>query len=307
MANFDMSKLDLNLLKVFDALMRHRSVSAAARELHLSQSTVSHALSRCRQQLADPLFVSGRQAMEPTPRALALAPAFAQALATIDDAISQSTGFDAANSQRRFTLAVGSYFEMVLLPPLMAAVMAQAPGVSLRLQVLGASDYERELEQGELDLVVGFTEPAHLSPRLSQQQLASASVSLLSGQPLPEVPTPAEVAALPYIYPSDWGHSQLLLDNWLAGAGLARQIRLQVADFQALPGVLQQTPLAVVLPSAVANLYARQYGLQQRLLADPALRFNQVLAWHPRFALEPGLLWLKELIIDSSQQQQPAN
>ncbi|WKE65363.1 LysR family transcriptional regulator [Gallaecimonas kandeliae] len=297
MADIDMSRLDLNLLKVFDTLMLCRSVSEAARQLHLSQSTVSHALARLRDQLGDPLFVAGRSGMQPSPRAQALAPAFRQALTLVDDALAQAPAFDPASSERRFTLAAGSYVDMVLLPPLMAALMAKAPGVSLRLRVLGQSDYEQELERGELDLVLGFNEPAHLSPRLEQQPLVTESVSLLSGRPL-AAPTPAKLGSLQYIYPSDWGHSQLLLDHWLQGHGIQRQIRLQVPDFQAIPGVLASTELVVVVPSAVAGLYARQHGLHAYPLAASGLSFTQVMAWHPRFAQDPGLHWLKEQILD---------
>ncbi|WP_115720162.1 LysR family transcriptional regulator [Gallaecimonas mangrovi] len=296
MANIDM-QLDLNLLKVFDALMQCRSVSQAAKKLHLSQSTVSHALARCRSQLNDPLFVAGPSGMAPTPRAAALAPAFAEALATIEAAINENRAFDAASSQRRFTLAVGSYFDMVLLPKLMPRLLAQSPGVSLRLRVLGDSDYQRELEQGELDLVIGFTEPAQLSSALQQQRLVTESVSLLSGQVLATPLTAKQLAALEYIYPSDWGHSQLLLDNWLKAQGIERRVRLQVPDFQALPGVLAATALCVALPTAVAELYARQHGLFCYPIAQQSLQFTLVQAWHPRFAQEPGLCWLRAQIL----------
>lgn len=49
-------RLDLNLLPVFDAIYRHRSVRLAADELAMSTSALSHALSRLRATLNDPLF-----------------------------------------------------------------------------------------------------------------------------------------------------------------------------------------------------------------------------------------------------------
>ncbi|WP_341502275.1 LysR family transcriptional regulator [Gallaecimonas sp. GXIMD4217] len=292
-----MSRLDLNLLRIFEALLATKSVSRAARALHLSQSTVSHALARLREQLDDPLFVQSRDGMQPTPRAQALAPAFGQALSLVEEAVSQRQRFVPAEAQRRFTLAGGSYFDMVLLPPLMAALAEQAPGVSLRLTGLGPSDYEKELEEGELDLVVGFAAPRHLSHRLARVELVTESLSLLSGRPLPAELSPAWLGEQQHIYPSDWGHSQLLLDNWLRLHGVERRIRLQVPDFLAVPGLLARTELVVVLPSAVARQFAEQHGLHERALPEAALRFTQVLAWHPRFAVDPGLVWLKSQIL----------
>ena len=67
-----LSRLDLNLLTVFDMLMQERNVTRAAERLHLSQSTVSHALGRLRTALDDPLFVMSRREMMPTERAKAL-------------------------------------------------------------------------------------------------------------------------------------------------------------------------------------------------------------------------------------------
>lgn len=67
--------LDLNLVRVLDALLRHRSVTLAARELGLSQSATSHALARLRSVLDDPLFIRDKQTFVPTARAAACAPA----------------------------------------------------------------------------------------------------------------------------------------------------------------------------------------------------------------------------------------
>ncbi len=307
MVNIDMSRLDLNLLRIFEALLASKSVSRAARQLHLSQSTVSHALARLREQLDDPLFVPSADGMQPTPRAQALAPAFGQALSLVEEAVSQRQIFVPAQAQRRVTLAVGSYFDMIYLPGLMAGLMDAAPGVSLRLTGLGPSDYEKELEEGQLDLVVGFAAPRHLSRRLAQSELITESVSLLSGRPLPAELSPAWLGTRQHIYPSDWGHSQLLLDNWLKLHGVERQIRLQVPDFQAIPGLLAQTKLVVALPSAVARQFAAQHDLHEQVLPEGALRFTLVLAWHPRFSRDPGLVWLKERILAAASSPQPGS
>jgi DNA-binding transcriptional LysR family regulator len=52
-----MMDIDLNLLRIFDILYDERNVTRAAARLFLTQSAVSHALARLRQELGDPLFM----------------------------------------------------------------------------------------------------------------------------------------------------------------------------------------------------------------------------------------------------------
>jgi len=296
MVNIDMTRFDLNLLRVLDTLMECRSVSETARRLHLSQSTVSHALARCREQLNDPLFVPGRSGMQPTPKALAIAPAFRQALETVEQAVNDAAGFDPASSERRFTVAAGAYFDTLLLPYFMADLTATAPGISLGVKGLSSSDYERELEEGELDLVIGFAEPSQLSRRLQTRPFVDYSLSLLCRRQIEQPLTPQFLAQLAYVYPSEWGHSQLLTDKWFTAHGLTRDIRLQLPDFQSLPGVLVHTDLVATMPEPIASLYAQQFGLRTYPL-DDGLKIKMVLAWHPRFAMDPGLNWLIDKVM----------
>ena len=113
-----LSRLDLNLLTVFDMLMQERNVTRAAERLHLSQSTVSHALGRLRQALDDPLFVMSRREMMPTERAKALAGPVRQALAMLEQGLRQAKGFDPASAQRVFRIATPGSVEHGLVPTL---------------------------------------------------------------------------------------------------------------------------------------------------------------------------------------------
>ncbi len=73
-------RIDLNLLPVFDAVYRSRSVRLAAEELAMSTSALSHALSRLRSALNDPLFYREGHRMCPSVYASQLAPSIASAL-----------------------------------------------------------------------------------------------------------------------------------------------------------------------------------------------------------------------------------
>lgn len=118
---------DLNLVAVFDALLGERSVTRTAEQLGVTQSAMSHSLSRLRTWFADPLFVRVGSAMQPTPRALELAPVALQIMASVRSGLLSQAGFDPASSTRRFTLCMTDMGESVFLPPLIAQLRAQAP------------------------------------------------------------------------------------------------------------------------------------------------------------------------------------
>src|SRR5918995_2399873 len=89
-----LSRLDLNLLVAFDALLAEGSVTRAAERVGIGQSAMSHALGRLRRLLKDELFVRAPDGMRPTPRALALAGPLRVALSAIQETLLQGQDFD---------------------------------------------------------------------------------------------------------------------------------------------------------------------------------------------------------------------
>ena len=98
----NVTDLDLNLLRVLDAVLRERSVTAAAARLGLTQPAVSNALARLRAAFDDALFVRTPSGMAPTPFARELDDPVRQALALIESALAHGGGFDPATSKRAF-------------------------------------------------------------------------------------------------------------------------------------------------------------------------------------------------------------
>ena len=148
-----MIKADLNLLRVFDIVMEVRSVSRAADRLGLTQSAVSHALARLREQLADPLFVRQRGGLAPTQRAYEIAPGVRDGLNRLRDAIAES-GFDPGSTAHVFTISASGYFSLTLLPILLARLRDEAPHAQLRI-VEPAIDLRAGFEDGSLDFAFG--------------------------------------------------------------------------------------------------------------------------------------------------------
>ena len=123
--------VDLNLLRVFDAVLRERAVTAAAARLGLTQPAVSNALARLRSLLGDALFVRTPAGMDPTPFARGMAEPVRQALALLESALAHGPGFDPATSTRAFRFYMSDLGQVEFLPALMERVQRLAPGVRL--------------------------------------------------------------------------------------------------------------------------------------------------------------------------------
>jgi len=141
-----LNALDLNLLRVFDALMRERSVTRAGERIGLSQPAVSAALNRLRHLVGDQLFVRRGNDMVPTPRAEDLAAPVRSALAEIEKAFMGGARFDPATAERTFTFMGADYFSMRLMPELARRMAVAAPGIVLRLLDSARGDVDRLLQ-----------------------------------------------------------------------------------------------------------------------------------------------------------------
>ncbi|QMS76641.1 LysR family transcriptional regulator [Aeromonas veronii] len=292
-----LARLDLNLLAVFDMLMQERNVTRAAERLHLSQSTVSHALGRLRVAMDDPLFVMSRREMMPTERAKALAGPVRQALAMLEQGLRQAKGFDPATARRIFRIATPGSVEHGLVPVLVERLHRQAPHCRLEVCELADSNYERELEKGELDLVIGFAGANHLSPRLWREEWFNNPLVCLSplGSELPDVLTPVELVSRPHIHTSSWGHSQAMVELWLARFGVERELGVRLPSFMAVPPLMATGRYLVVVPEMIGRHFCRYYPLRMHQL-DPAIPIVYLMAGHPLTAHDEAIGWFKSLL-----------
>ncbi len=156
--NLTVRRVDLNLFRVFEAIMRQGSVAGASRELNITPSAASHALVRLRQLLDDPLFVLTDDGTTPTPRAIELAPTVNEGLRRFADAI-QSRPFGPARTARPFNIAMSDYAAATLLPAVVDAVSASGPTVNLRVFPLSRTDLVEHLDNGR---AVNLCEPSAL-------------------------------------------------------------------------------------------------------------------------------------------------
>ncbi len=289
--------LDLNLLRVLDAVLHERSVTAAAARLGLTQPAVSNALARLRRVFGDPLFVRTATGMDATPFARELAEPVRQALALLEAALAHGPGFDPATSRRAFRFYMSDLGQVEFLPPLIERVQRVAPGVRLEAVALDVENIGPALAAGTLDIAVGFL-PA-LGPPVHRRALfRDPYVCLMrAGHPAAgkSLTRKRFLEASHVLVSYRGGHR--VIEEALERAGVARRIALRVPHFTIVPMVLARTDLILVLPERVAKVYFRQGGFYYTSLPIPLPLADVGVHWHARFDADAGNRWLREQIL----------
>ncbi|HLW23926.1 MAG TPA: LysR family transcriptional regulator [Steroidobacteraceae bacterium] len=297
------SRLDLNLLRVFDAIFQTRSVTEAAVYLHLTQPAVSKQLNRLREILEDPLFVRTNDGMAPTPRAESLAGPIRQSLSEIRKAIEGEMGFDPAKSDRTFRIFMSDLGQMVFLPKLLDLIAREAPGVNIQtVQVPPARMRSVALESGDVDLAVGHFEEFEGS--IHRQVLFEEHYV---GIVRPDHPTIQSTLSFqrflqtPHLVyqPSGGGHmsQENVLDRAFWAAGVARRVAVRVAHTMGLTSIVSQTDLLVVVPHRLARACAALVDVKILDLPIDIPRFQIAQYWHDRFHIDPANRWLRRIFL----------
>jgi DNA-binding transcriptional LysR family regulator len=294
----NVAELDLNLLRVFDAVLRDRSVTAAARHLRLTQPAVSNALARLRARFEDALFVRTSAGMDATPFARELAEPVRQALALLESALAHGPGFDPATSTRAFRFYMSDLGQIEFLPPLVERALKVAPGVRLEAVALEVEDIAEALAAGALDLAVGFL--PGLGPPVRRQPLFRDPYVCLMRADHPALARKFSrktfLAASHALVSYRGGHR--VIEEALERAGLARGIALRVPHFTVVPMVLERTDLILTLPARVARVFERRAGLKSLPVPVPIPQAEVAAHWHERFEADPGGRWLRDQVAD---------
>src|SRR5437868_11008039 len=288
--------VDLNLLRVFDAVLRERGVTPAAAGLGLTQPAVSNALSRLRAVFGDPLFVRTPSGMDATPFARELAEPVRQALALLESALAHGPGFDPASTTRAFRFYMSDLGQIEFLPPLIERIQKQAPGVRLEAVALEVEDIAAALAAGSLDLAVGFL-PALGAPVRRRALFRDPYLCLMRADHPIQTLTRKKFGEASHALVSYRGGHRVI-EEALERAGLARKIALRVPHFTVVPMVLQRTDLILTLPQRVARVYERLGPFKSLPLPVPIAPADVGVHWHERFHADAGNRWLREQLVE---------
>jgi DNA-binding transcriptional LysR family regulator len=288
--------IDLNLLVVFDAIMRDRSVTRAGQRLGLSQPAISHALTRLRHMLKDELFVRSPSGMVPTPRAEELATPIRIALDGLQQSL-EPVQFEPSKATTTFRIAVDNYAAIVLVAPIASHIAEIAPGVTLDFRPSGTLNVLELLDRSELHLAIS---PAAVQgERFSRRRLLQDQFEVVhrKGHPAAmgqEFPT-EKLTTLPQLEISSAQFGSDLEDNSprRSKAGLKAAMR---APFLSAAQILATSDLVSVLPLNVARNMIKSHHLVFHRLSRSPRPIESAMIWLRRLDNQPAHAWLRDVI-----------
>jgi len=295
------NNLDLNLLRVFDAIFQTRSVTTAASNLHLTQPAVSKQLNRLRELLEDPLFVRTNDGMAPTPRAEALAAPIRQALTEVRNAIERQLGFDPSTSDRTFRIFMNDVGQMALLPRMLALIATEAPSVNIQtVQIPSLRMRSVGLESGDVDLAVGYFE--EFDGSMHCQVLFEEHYAGMVRADHPSIRDPMtfeQFLQTPHLVyqPSGGGHGsqENFVDRAFWQAGVQRRVAVRLGHAVGISAMVSHTDLLVIVPNMLAQACANLVRVTILDLPIEIPRFQISQYWHDRFHTDPGSRWLRSI------------
>jgi DNA-binding transcriptional LysR family regulator len=298
----DTKKMDLNLLVAFEALVTERNVTKAANRLNLSQPAMSSQLNRLRDLLGDQLFLPAQRGVIPTQRALELQEPVHEALERIRALVLVSKSFEPEKADNVFSIAASDYVQYVLLMPLALKLRSIAPKLQVSWRAMDGRVITDQMEKGEAD--VGMITPETAPDNLRSRTLFSESYVCVTRRNHPFVHQQLDLetfAKLEHVIVSPRGGGFAgPTDVALEALGYSRRVGLSIANFLMVPEVVARTDYIALVPKRL--VIDRTDRLQ---LHEPPIKvagFSISMIWHDRSTSHPAQRWLRETIVNASQE-----
>ncbi|TCS32570.1 LysR family transcriptional regulator [Paucimonas lemoignei] len=300
--------LDLNLLRVFDAVMSEQNLTRAANRLAMTQPAVSNALKRLRDAMGDDLLIRTAHGVRPTPRAEELWPTVRNALTELEAALTPES-FDLAKTKTTFRMAMADAPAALWLPTLVQDIQREAPGMNVRMMPLTTRDPRPILLRGDIDLTIGFfpgvvnqmaTESS--TPIRHERLYTGKYVCVMrKGHPLAskELTLDAYCEAN-HLLVSFSGRAHGQVNDVLAHMGRERRILLTVNQFYTGGAVVANSDLITVLPRHLIASTGKADELIAKELPFQMPPVHVDMLWHERDARNPAHRWLRAKLAEAT-------
>jgi len=296
-----LKSVDLNLLTALHALLRHRHVTRAATEVGLSQPAMSRALMRLRHLFGDEILVRGPGGLSLTPRAESLLSPLNQLMADIRILLVKDD-FNPATVRRTVTVVGTDSHAVTLIPPVLARLRREAPGVDLVFKGF-TPDVARKVQRGEVDMVFSVAnQPLPVGAASQHLRRDCLALVMRRGHPLSQSPlTLADYGRVEHVLVSILDDGASEVDALLAAAGIERRIALTTPHFVGALAAISGTDLVMTLSRSVAERYRQTFDL---VLRDPPFgdrAYDQTLVWSATRGADPLMDWIRQLMREEAE------
>ncbi|GIZ11903.1 LysR family transcriptional regulator [Pseudomonas sp. NCCP-436] len=296
----NLTKVDLNLFIVFDAIYTEANLTRAGQIVGITQPAVSNALARLRETFNDPLFVRTAQGMVPTPMAQNIIGPVRNALQLLRISVQESRTFNPQQASKTYRISMADLSEQILLPPLFQRLRRLAPSVSIESFLAKRRETTKELAAGRLDFAVDA--PLNTDPQVRHVKLLDDSYvcAMRPGHPMAkEQISLDEYLSLSHIHISSRRSGLGYVDLALGKMGIQRKIVLRSQHYLMANSVMQQTDLVMTVPER----FARRHNLHHvSLPVSDVPTLETHLYWHESTDQDPANRWMREQIIELAQQ-----
>lgn len=288
--SINMTRFDLNLLRLFLIVFDTSSVSEAADRLGLSQPAASSALNRLREKLDDPLFVRGKGGMVPTPYATGIADNVRASLTALEDALVHPQHFDPKTTDHVLRLSLSGLGETLLLPAIARQILKAAPAVRFQNLSVAKDKVADALQRGEIDLAIGMLDirqrGVEVVDLFQETYSAIASRDRFQDRPIDLKTTKLVLAAPESTYATD-------IERWVTDKKLAGNVTMRLRHFGGLSDLLGDIDAVAIVPTQYADRLAVSENIREVARITELGNAWVRMIWHKRTANEPTARWIR--------------
>ena len=297
MSKTNLSNLDLNLLVILDTVFSERSLTLAGKKLFMTQSAISHALSKLRDHFEDRLFIRRGNRMDPTPLCEELHESLSPSLKKILESLDDRGEFSPGSSKRTFRLGLSDYLCNLLLPEIISRLKVQAPNVTLRIVQATYEQRTAMLQNGKLDIFLGCSRD-YGAGIFKEKLFQDREVCILrKDHPITgKVMTEEEVSQAEFVALSLTESGLGFLEDYLYHKGVQRKIKVVVQQEVIIPSLVSSSNLVGTLAERLAQIYTKIMPLRIIRLPLQNTEFEISQHWHAVNDNDPAHIWMRSVL-----------
>jgi DNA-binding transcriptional LysR family regulator len=273
-------RLDMNLLLIFASIARQQKLSAAAEELRLTKSAISHALSRLRDIFGDELFTRRRNGVQMT-----------------SDALMIERSFDPMIDQRTLRFGTIEYGAVLFGPALAEIMQRESPRMHLSIAVMRRAQLLEQTANYNLDLALcnffGGTGNLTAENLYSERYVVVARKNhpLIRSRLTRNVYLRAE-----HLTVVAEAQPPVILESTFARLGISRNVVMTLPLYSPAFAVAARTNRLLTAPERLSRLYAKSFGLEVYPMPFPPIDVAVSLVSHPNVEHDPVAVWFREKV-----------